>query len=222
MPHGRHAGSGTDGMRMPKRYDRRYFDRWYRSGDAGVGRGPLLRRKVALAVAMAEHYLGRRLCSVLDVGCGEGAWRAPLLELRPKLDYMGVDGSEYAVARYGATRNLRLARFGQLGELRFGPSVDLLVCADVLHYLPAAELRRGLSGFAEMCHGMAHVETYCRGDPVEGDEHGFIPRTAAFYRRAMADAGFTACGSHGYLAPALADDAVALELIAPVARIVRA
>ncbi|MEO8743313.1 MAG: class I SAM-dependent methyltransferase [Lysobacteraceae bacterium] len=202
---------------MSKRYDRRYFDHWYREGDAGVGRAALLQRKVALAVAMAENYLDRPLQSVLDVGCGEGVWRAPLLKLRPKLDYLGVDSSEYVVARYGMKRNLRLARFGQLGELRFGPPVDLLVCADVLHYLPATELHRGLSGFAELCHGMAYVETFCRGDAVEGDEHDFIPRPAAFYRRAMAAAGFTACGSHGYLAPTLADDAVALELAAPLA-----
>lgn len=202
---------------MSKRYDRRYFDHWYREGDAGVGRAALLQRKVALAVAMAENYLDRPLQSVLDIGCGEGVWRAPLLKLRPKLDYLGVDSSEYVVARYGMKRNLRLARFGQLGELRFGPPVDLLVCADVLHYLPATELHRGLSGFAELCHGMAYVETFCRGDAVEGDEHDFIPRPAAFYRRAMAAAGFTACGSHGYLAPTLADDAVALELAAPLA-----
>ena len=200
---------------MPKRYDRSYFDHWYRANGAGVGRSALLRRKIALAVAMAEHYLGRPLRSVLDVGCGEGAWRAPLLKLRPNLDYLGVDSSEYAVARYGARRNLRLVRFGQLGQLRFGPPVDLLVCADVLHYLPAAELHAGLSGFAELCHGLAYVETFCGGDAVEGDEHGFIPRSAAFYRRALADAGFTACGSHGYLAPTLAEDAVALESIAP-------
>jgi SAM-dependent methyltransferase len=205
-------------MSMTKQYDRRYFDHWYRDDDAGVGRGALLRRKVALAVAMAEHYLGRPLRSVLDVGCGEGAWRAPLLRLRPNLAYLGVDSSEYAVARCGAKRNLRLVHFRQLGELRFGAPVDLLVCADVLHYLPAADLRRGLSGFAELCHGAACIETYCRGDAVEGDKRGFIPRPAAFYRRAIAAAGFTACGSHGYLSPSLAAGAVALELAAPVAK----
>ena len=203
---------------MPKRYDRQYFDRWYRQDGAGIGRGSLLRRKVALAVAMAEHYLGRPLRSVLDVGCGEGAWRAPLLKLRPKLVYLGVDSSEYAISHHGAKRNLRFAPFSRLGELRFGPPVDLLVCADVLHYLPAADIRRGLSGFAELCAGVAYIEVYCKGDPVEGDEHDFVQRSAAFYRRAIANAGFTACGSSGYLSPSLATDAVALELIAPVAK----
>ena len=203
---------------MTKHYDRAYFDRWYRKDAAGIGRGALLQRKAALAVAMAEHYLERPLRSVLDVGCGEGAWRAPLLKLRPKLDYMGVDSSEYAIARHGAMRNLRLARFAQLEQLRFGAPADLLVCSDVLHYVPAAELRRGLSGFSELCDGLAWIEVYCRNDPVEGDEHGFVRRSAAFYRRAIANAGFTACGSNGYLAPSLAADAVALEVIAPIAK----
>src|SRR5580658_4253110 len=90
-------------LRMTKHYDRRYFDRWYRESSAASGRSALLQRKAALAVAMAEHYLERPLRSVLDVGCGEGVWRAPLLKLRPKLAYLGVDSSEYAVARFGMT-----------------------------------------------------------------------------------------------------------------------
>jgi hypothetical protein len=45
-------------------------------------------RKVALAVASAEYYLERPIRSVLDIGCGEGAWRAPLLKLRPKVEYL--------------------------------------------------------------------------------------------------------------------------------------
>src|SRR3546814_18282444 len=77
-----------------------------------------------------------------------------------------IDSSEYAVRRYGRSRNLKLARFGQLDSLRFGPSVDLLVCSDVLHYLPSAELKRGLSGFAELCHGVAFIEAFCRCDEI--------------------------------------------------------
>jgi len=203
---------------MRKSYDASYFQHWYRDDARGVGRGVLLRRKVALAVAVAEYHLQRPIRSVLDVGCGEGVWRAPLLALRPGLDYMGVDASEYAVARYGRTRNLRLARFGQLGQLRFGAPVDLLVCADVLHYLDTRELRRGLAGFAELCDGVGFFETFCRGDEIVGDELSFHPRSAGYYRNAFADAGFTACGSHCYLSRALRNDAIALELTAGVHR----
>lgn len=196
---------------MGKRYDRRYFDHWYRGGNAAGGKA-LLQRKVALAVAMAEYYLGRPLRRVLDVGCGEGAWRAPLLALRPRLEYLGVDASTYAIARHGARRNLRLARFGDLQSLRWQAPVDLLVCADVLHYVRGDELRRGLSGFAELCSGMAWIEVFCRGDAIDGDRNGFVARSATAYRRAFAEAGLMPCGSHGYLTPTLATQAVALEV----------
>ncbi|MEO5595543.1 MAG: class I SAM-dependent methyltransferase [Lysobacteraceae bacterium] len=199
---------------MPKPYDAAYFDHWYRADDQRKGRRALLTRKVALAVAMAEYHLQRPLRSVLDVGCGEGVWRAPLLALRPKLAYMGVDASEYAVARFGRRRNLKHVRFSQLAELRFGAPVDLLVCSDVLHYLSAREVQQGLSGFSELCDGVGYFEVFCRGDDVVGDVQGFCPRSADFYRRAFARAGFSACGSHCYLSPALADEATALEVSA--------
>ena len=194
-----------------KLYDHRYFDRWYR-GRHRQDRAALA-RKVALAVAMAEYYLGRPIRSVLDVGCGEGAWRAPLLKLRPKLHYQGVDSSEYVVATFGRRRNIALARFGQLGQLRLGAPVDLLVCSDLLHYLKTAELRRGLSGFGELCAGLAFIEAFTAEDDIEGDLHGFIRRRAASYRKWIAAAGFLDCGSNGWLSPRLKQDASALEAL---------
>lgn len=196
---------------MTKQYDRTYFDHWYRS-EAASGRRAWLARKVAMVVATAEYHLGRPLQSVLDVGCGEGAWRAPLLKLRPSLHYLGLDSSAYAVARHGRARNLHRVDFADLAELRFERSFDLLVCSDVMHYVPTRVLDRGLLGFAELCHGVAFLEVFCRGDAVEGDTVGYIARTPGFYRERFTGAGFTACGSHLYLADALAADAMALEV----------
>lgn len=194
---------------MTKHYDAAYFQRWYRDSDIG---GPQrLGRKVALAVATAEYWLERPIRSVLDIGCGEGAWRAPLLKLRPKLQYLGFDSSEYAIARHGRRRNLHLARFGDFEYLRPCAPVDLLVCSDVLHYLPAAELRRGLPGVAELCGGIAFLETFAAEDDFEGDHDGFQPRPAAWYRRRFAAHGLRAAGSHCWLGPALAPAATALE-----------
>ena len=137
------------------------------------------------------------------------------MKLRPRLDYRGVDSSEYAVARYGRRRNIALAGFGQLDQLRFGAPADLLVCSDVIHYVPTAELRRGLSGFAELCDGVAFLELYARGDDIRGDTEGFLSRPAASYRRWFREAGFVACGSHAYLSPNLHANAVALEILDP-------
>ncbi|HVI59074.1 MAG TPA: class I SAM-dependent methyltransferase [Luteimonas sp.] len=195
---------------MDKRYDRDYFDRWYRRG--GIGGRQRLARKVALAVATAEYHLERPLRSVLDVGCGEGTWRAPLLRLRPKAYYLGFDSSEYAIARYGRSRGLHFARFADFAQLRPCPPADLLVCSDVLHYLPTRELDRGLPGLAELCGGVAFLEAFAREDEAEGDEHGFLRRPGAFYRRRFEAAGFRPLGSHCWLSPTLAGSATALEV----------
>ena len=194
---------------MEKTYDRAYFDRWYRRG--GIGGAQRLARKVALAVATAEYHLERPLRTVLDIGCGEGAWRAPLLKLRPKARYLGFDSSEYAVTRHGASRNLHYAHFGDFAQLRPVPPVDLLVCSDVLHYLSTRELDKGLPGLAELCGGVAFLETFTREDAAVGDEHDFMRRPARFYRQRFEALGFTPLGSHCWLAPALQGTTTALE-----------
>lgn len=197
---------------MPKSYDQAYFDRWYRDRTQRVISPAELELKVRLTLAVAQYHLGRPVRSVLDVGCGEGTWRAALLRHHPDIQYLGLDSSEYAVQRYGRSRNLRLLRFGQLAEQRFDASVDLLICADMMHYVPTAELGRGLSGFAELCHGVAYLEVMCGNDDFVGDHEGYIGRTASWYRRMFAKAGFISCGNHCYLSQQLRQAAMALEV----------
>lgn len=196
---------------MTKTYDRDYFDRWYRDG--GIGDSARLARKVALAVATAEYHLERPVRNVLDIGCGEGAWRAPLRKLRPKVEYIGFDSSEYAVARYGRSRSLHLARFGDFEYLRPCGPVDLLVCSDVLHYLKTRELERGLPALADLCGGVAFIETFAREDQAVGDEDEFKSRPARFYRERLNAIGLRALGSHCWLSPALVGHATALEFV---------
>lgn len=198
---------------MTKLYDRAYFDKWYRDSEHRVGARGALARKVAMVVHLAEYYLGRPLRNVLDVGCGEAPWRAPLLKLRPALDYRGLDASDYVVARYGRTRSIGLARFGQLAELRFDTRFDLIVCSDVLHYIEARELRRGLSGFGELLEGVAFLELYTSRDLVDGDHDGFIARAPGWYRERFVEAGLLPCGSHTYLGPRLMRSVAALECL---------
>ncbi len=200
---------------MTKHYDQAYFERWYRDATAGsdaIGGSARLARKVALAVATAEYHLERPLRSVLDIGCGEGAWRAPLLKLRPKLRYLGFDSSPYAIQRHGRRRNLHLARFADFQHLRPCPPADLLVCSDVLHYLATRELDRGLPALAELSGGVAFLETFTRADGIDGDTEGFHARPASFYRRRFASVGLTPLGSHLWLAPGLRAGVAALEV----------
>lgn len=194
---------------MDKIYDADYFQQWYRHAD--IGGSARLARKVALAVSTAEYYLERPIRSVLDIGCGEGVWRAPLLKLRPKIQYLGFDSSDYAVRRFGRTRNLHPASFGDFAWLRPCAPVDLLVCSDVMHYVPDRELRAGLQGLGELTSGVAFLETFAAEDAFEGDHAGFHARPARWYRRELGKQGLLPVGSHCWLGPALAGDASALE-----------
>lgn len=196
---------------MPKTYDRAYFDKWYRDPKHSVGSSAELKRKVAMVVAQAEFYLGRPIRNVLDVGCGEGTWRAPLRALRPSVDYRGLDASEYVVARYGRSRNIGRLHFGQLEHQRFASRFDLIVCTDVLHYLKPSELRAGLHGIGDMLEGIAFLEVYTSRDDVAGDHDGFVSRAPAWYLREFGKVGLLSCGSHCYLGPRLERHVAALE-----------
>ena len=193
----------------PKRYDAAYFRRWY--ADAGVADPGWLARRSALAVALAEFVLGRRIRTALDVGAGTGRWGAALRRLRPAIRYTGVEASAWAVRRHGRRRGLVPGRFGDLGALDLGGPFDLVICADVLHYVGAAELRAGLPALAGLTGGAAWLETYVRGDPVAGDLAGWHARPAGFYRRAFAGAGLRQVAPHAWVPEARLPDLTALE-----------
>ncbi|MEO8671667.1 MAG: class I SAM-dependent methyltransferase, partial [Tahibacter sp.] len=184
---------------MNKPYDRAYFDKWYRDKQHQVGSKEGLQRKVALAVAQAEYYLGRPIRHVLDVGCGEGPWQPLLKALRPKASYLGLDSSAYAIERWGRARNLRLATFGQLEHLRFDQRFDLILCCDILHYVKSAELRRGMSGIVDLLEGVAFMELFTTADKLVGDLQGFQRRTPRWYRQTFAEAGLVGVGTHAWV-----------------------
>jgi len=194
-----------------KRYDREYFDRWYRRSSVRVGEREFVARKVRLAVAAAEFVLARPIRSVLDVGCGEGPWRAILKRLRPRVSYLGFDSSEYAVARYGRRRNIRLASLGEMSRQGLRRPFDLVVCADVLHYVRTPEVRAGLAAIARLTRGVAFLETFTSADETDGDDAGVQDRSPAAYRRLFAGAGLVPIGLHLYVTRRTAKTLVAFE-----------
>lgn len=194
-----------------KQYDRAYFDRWYRRSKIGLGSTAFVDRKAALAVAAAEFVLARPIRTVLDVGCGEGAWRPVLKRLRPGIEYLGFDSSEYAVKRFGRRRNIRLAALADMGRQGLRRPFDLVVCADVLHYVRTAEARAGLAALAPLAGGVAFMEAFTNADQIDGDHAELQDRSPAQYRTLFAEAGFMPIGLHLYVTRKTARTLVALE-----------
>jgi SAM-dependent methyltransferase len=179
------------------RFDRAYFDHWYR--DEGFGSPARLRRKVAYAVAATEYLLERPVRSVLDIGCGEGAWAAEVRKRRPAASYVGVDPSRYAVERFGARRNLVLGELGDLDRLDLGGPFDLVVCVDVIAYVDAAAVRRGLCVIADLLGGLAVIEVFTSADSFEGDLEGYRRRSPSTYDRWFEQARLVRIGPHLYV-----------------------
>lgn len=198
-------------MTDAKRYDRAYFDRFYRRVRTRVHSREDVERKVRLALSAAEFMLGREVRTVLDVGAGEGAWQPILTRLRREIRYLGVEPSEYAVERFGARRNLRRGSFDGLDAARVGKGFDLIVCADVMNYLSTGELRRGLEQIAARLRGLAYLEIYTAVDELTGDLKAIDLREPAYYERALKRAGLVRCGMHCYVGERLAHRVVAME-----------
>ncbi len=94
-------------IRPATHYDKSYFDKWYRHPRHRVKSARDIERQLQFIVSATEYILERQVTSVLDVGAGEGNWSVALKKIRPRAKYYGVDPSEYAVKRYGTSRNIR-------------------------------------------------------------------------------------------------------------------
>ena len=196
-------------MTRGKRYDQEYFDRWYRR--RRIGSAADLARTVALAVAMTEQALARPLRSVLDVGAGEGRWQPILHRLRPTSRYAGVDSSQWAVARWGRRRNLRLGSIEALDQLGLDGPFDLIVASDILHYLPTRALREGIAQIVALLGGVAFLPTFTAHDNIEGDRAHFQRRSATTYRRVFARAGLVSLGMYAWTLKARKRELAKLE-----------
>ena len=193
-----------------KRYDEAYFTRWYGRRGSVID-DDLIAQRARLALAAAEYVLERNVRSVLDVGCGQGRWRAALRRARPGLAYQGVDRSEYVVRRFGRRRNIRLGTLGTLGRLGLRRSFDLVVCSDVLHYLPVAEVRGGLAAMRRLAGGVLWLDAFTAEDDFVGDREGWQRRSERAWRRIFAEAGLVSCGMNSWVPRRLEGRLAALE-----------
>jgi hypothetical protein len=111
-----------------------------------------------------------------------------------------------------SSRNLRRQDLAELGTLKLRNPVDLLVCNDVIQYVPDAVLEPALAEFRRLCGGLMFVTAFTADDEFIGDRAGWQARPAPWYRERLAADGWSAIGSHAYIAPPLAERAAALEL----------
>jgi SAM-dependent methyltransferase len=199
---------------VTKRYDDSYFERFYLDPKTRVLSPAERRRRVTATLATCERYLDRPLRSVLDVGCGIGMWGRELVRLRPRLRYLGLEPSQAAVSR--ARRWGLEVQLGDLASLdRVRGTFDLVICADVLHYVPDDQVTPAVAALATKTHGLAQLEVLTSAESVEGDLADMQRRAPRWYLTRFRRQGLVPCGLHLYLTPALHEAAAALETFSP-------
>jgi len=194
-----------------KRYDRDYFDRWYRDERHRVFSAAERARRAAMAVAATEYVLDRPVRTVLDIGAGEGTWLAPLRRIRPRIRYVGVDPSSYAVTRFGTRRNIRLGSIETIDPGEFDGPFDLVLAVGFLNLFPIARIAKALRRIRPLIGGVAMLEVFTADDPLTGDIGHYVREGTATYRRMFNRLNLLPVGLHLYAAREAAGDLAALE-----------
>ena len=185
-----------------RRYDRAYFDKWYRHPTHRVKTPTELARQLNFVLHTAEWVLGRPVRINFRKTYVGNIWQPVLKKLRPNIEYDGVDPSAYAVERFGVRRGLQQGSIEALDALQLRAGYDLVVCCGMLNYLSAAQLRRGVAQVARRVGGVAYLEIFAKGDAFEGDTDWPPPKSAEWYRGVLGKTGLRSIGMQCYVTDA--------------------
>lgn len=167
---------------MSTRFDKAYYDRFYRDPGTRAVTPAAVRRQAAFIAAYLQH-LEIPVRRILDMGCGTGLLLRALGRAYPSATTTGVEFSDYLCERYGWQQ-------GSVVDADAGGAADLVVCNDVLGYLNDADCARALSNLATHTRGALYLGvltredlTLCDPDRTDAEQ---VARPAAWYRRRLA------------------------------------
>jgi len=183
---------------LPRRtFDKAYYERFYRDPRTRVADKAEM-RTLGRFVASYLRHLGQPVETILDLGCGVGAWRDVARQCFKGAAYTGVEISRYLCVEYGWER-------GSVVDYRSPETYDLVICHGVLQYLNAREARRAVTNLSRLCGGAMFLEALtsedwehnCDRSVTDGDVY---LRPADWYRGEL-DKYFTNCGGGVFLSP---------------------
>jgi 2-polyprenyl-3-methyl-5-hydroxy-6-metoxy-1,4-benzoquinol methylase len=137
-------------------FDRDYYQRFYFNPRTAVTSRAEMRCRARLILACLQ-YIGLPVSRILDAGCGVGLLRAPLSRSLKRARYTGLEYSEYLCQRYGWLQ-------GSVDSFRSRERYDLVICYDVLQYLPPMRARRAIANLGRLCRGALYFGALTRED----------------------------------------------------------
>lgn len=143
---------------MAKRtdFDKAYYEQFYDYPDIRTGDLQDVAR-ISDFVFAYLRYLGQPVGRVLDMGCGLGFWKDAIAQHCPRARYTGVESSEYLCDQFGWIR-------GSVVDFRSRAAFDLVICKDVLQYLPGPSAARAIDNLASLCRGALYFNLLTRED----------------------------------------------------------
>jgi SAM-dependent methyltransferase len=168
---------------LPVEFDARFYDRYYRDPATRVAsRDDALR--LGRFICAYTAYLGFSVQRVLDAGCGLGHMQEPVREFFPRARYVGLDASEYLCRRHGWVR-------ASIADYRPRTPFDLVICHDVLQYLPDRDAVPALGNLARLCRGALYfsvltAEDWRRNADRARTDFAVRLRPAGWYRSRLA------------------------------------
>ena len=166
-------------------FDRDYYQRFYFNPRTAVTSRAEMRARANLIVGCV-NYVGLPVGSILDAGCGVGLLRTPLMRALRRADYTGVEVSQYLCDRYGW-------HCSSVEKFRSRRRFDLVICYDVLQYLPELCARRAIANLARLCRGALYFGALTREDWRDNCDQTRTHRIAglrpgSWYRRELGQA----------------------------------
>ncbi len=169
-------------------FDAAYYRRYYETPATAVVTPEMQTNEVAFVIAFCDH-IGLTVKRLTDVGAGTGWWAREFSRQYARCESIEtLDASDDACVVYGhqrsAVQNLS------------GVASDLVVCRDVLRYVPDTYIDRAIKRLARKCRGVLYLHVITSNDVIDEDASDMegVFRTTAFYRRRLKAVGFRDCG----------------------------
>ena len=180
---------------MPNnQFDAAFYERFYANPRTRVTTHAEMSRRAAVVAALVNH-LEVPVKRILDAGCGLGLMRDTLLEAFPNAAYVGIEVSEHLCKQLGWIQ-------ASLAAYRSRSRFDLIVCYDVLQYLPTGEAVRALANLGRLCRGALYFHAPTREDwkdnaDLSCSDSNIHLRDAHWYRsRLVRNFRSIGCGMH--------------------------
>jgi SAM-dependent methyltransferase len=159
-----------------------YFRKFYLDAATRVVTAAEMRSRAAL-IASALKQCQIPVRRILDAGCGIGLLQKPFEEFLPGARYTGLEASEYLCSRFGWTH-------GSIVDFAARTPFDLVICYDVLQYLPDAQAARAIVNLSRLSRAAIYVSALTTEDWRENCDRSRTDRAVhlragAWYRRRL-------------------------------------